>query len=111
MLDARELQRVPPSRDHADRLVEQARTHLASADAVCATDPADLRGRGEPLAEYPAARPGEGRAAAVEIYLRSREPRYSWLALTFARSEAWSVPFTEEVVWANVRTAWAAAPA
>lgn len=39
MLDARELQRVPPSRDHADRLVEQARTHLASADAVCDVDP------------------------------------------------------------------------
>jgi len=39
MLDARELQRVPPSRDHADRLVEQARTHLASAGAVCDVDP------------------------------------------------------------------------
>lgn len=38
MLDARELQRVPPSRDHADRLVEQASKHLTSADAICDVD-------------------------------------------------------------------------
>lgn len=40
MLDVRELQRVPPSREHADRLVEQARRHLVSADAVRDVDPA-----------------------------------------------------------------------
>jgi len=39
MLDTREVQRVTPNREHADRLVEQARKHLVSADAVCDVDP------------------------------------------------------------------------
>jgi hypothetical protein len=34
-----ELERVPPSRDHADRLLSQARTHLTSAEAILGTDP------------------------------------------------------------------------
>jgi hypothetical protein len=39
MLAEAELQRVPASREHADRLVDQARRHLASARDVCETDP------------------------------------------------------------------------
>jgi hypothetical protein len=39
MLAGHELQRVPPSRDQADRLLAQARSHLASAEKVCADDP------------------------------------------------------------------------
>jgi hypothetical protein len=35
-----ELERVPPSRDHADLLLTQARRHLASAGAIADTDPA-----------------------------------------------------------------------
>ena len=38
MLAEGTLQRVPASREHADRLLAQARKHLASADAVCADD-------------------------------------------------------------------------
>lgn len=34
------LQRVPPSRQQADRLLTQARGHLSSADAICGHDPA-----------------------------------------------------------------------
>ncbi len=34
------LQRVPASREHADRLIAQARRHLTSADEVCDDDPA-----------------------------------------------------------------------
>ncbi|MGI5236961.1 HEPN domain-containing protein [Dactylosporangium sp. CA-139066] len=40
MLDRAELERVPPSRDHAELLLAQARKHLASADAIAASDPA-----------------------------------------------------------------------
>ena len=40
LLAGGELQRVPASRDHADRLVRQARTHLASAAEISETDPA-----------------------------------------------------------------------
>lgn len=38
MVAARELQDIPASRDHADRLIEQARKHLKSADSVCESD-------------------------------------------------------------------------
>jgi hypothetical protein len=40
MLARGELERVPPSRDHADLLLTQARRHLASAGAIADTDPA-----------------------------------------------------------------------
>ena len=40
MLAGGELQRVPASREHADRLVRQARTHLASAAEISETDSA-----------------------------------------------------------------------
>ena len=40
LIDSHELQRVPPSRDHADRLLEQARRHLDAADAIADMDPA-----------------------------------------------------------------------
>jgi hypothetical protein len=40
MLADSELQRVLASREHADRLIRQARTHLISADGICADDPA-----------------------------------------------------------------------
>jgi hypothetical protein len=39
MLDEKRLQRVPPSRDQADRLISQARTHLTSAESICDSDP------------------------------------------------------------------------
>lgn len=39
MIAERELQQVPASRDQADRLLEQARRHLESADKVCESDP------------------------------------------------------------------------
>jgi hypothetical protein len=35
-----ELERVPPSRDHADLLLTQARRHLASASVIADADPA-----------------------------------------------------------------------
>jgi hypothetical protein len=34
-----ELQRVPPSRENADLLIEQARVHLRGAERVCDYDP------------------------------------------------------------------------
>jgi hypothetical protein len=40
MIAASELQRVPASRDHADRLIRQARRHLVSADEISDGDPA-----------------------------------------------------------------------
>lgn len=40
MLADGELQRVPASRQQADRLVIQARAHLASAVTICGNDPA-----------------------------------------------------------------------
>ncbi len=40
MLADSELQRVPASRAHADRLILQARKHLVSADEICDDDPA-----------------------------------------------------------------------
>ncbi len=40
MLADHELQRVPPSREHADRLISQAGRHLTSAGGVCDADPA-----------------------------------------------------------------------
>jgi hypothetical protein len=40
MIARGELERVPPSRDHADLLLTQARRHLASAGAIADTDPA-----------------------------------------------------------------------
>ena len=39
MLSRGEVQRVPASRDAADRLIHQARAHLSSAKAVQGTDP------------------------------------------------------------------------
>ncbi len=39
MLADAELQRVPPSRVQADRLISRARTHTASAAAICEEDP------------------------------------------------------------------------
>ena len=39
MLADAELQQVPASREHADRLIAQARTHLSSAAGICDTDP------------------------------------------------------------------------
>jgi HEPN domain len=40
MLGGSELQRVPASREHADRLILQARKHLASANEISKDDPA-----------------------------------------------------------------------
>lgn len=40
MLAASQLQRVPASREHADRLIRQARRHLVSAEEICEDDPA-----------------------------------------------------------------------
>jgi hypothetical protein len=40
MLADGELQRVPPSREQADRLISQARSHVDSADKVRDEDPA-----------------------------------------------------------------------
>jgi hypothetical protein len=40
MLATAELQRVPASREHADRLIRQARQHLVSADEISEDDPA-----------------------------------------------------------------------
>jgi hypothetical protein len=40
MLADHQLQRVPPSREHADRLIAQAGQHLTSAGQVCDHDPA-----------------------------------------------------------------------
>lgn len=40
MIAASELQRVPASREHADRLILQARKHLVSADEISDDDPA-----------------------------------------------------------------------
>lgn len=39
MIAAGELERVHPSREHADRLVDQARRHLRSAQTTCQADP------------------------------------------------------------------------
>ncbi|HUC56083.1 MAG TPA: HEPN domain-containing protein [Streptosporangiaceae bacterium] len=39
MLADTELQRVPASRDQADRLIAQAKTHASSAAAICEEDP------------------------------------------------------------------------
>ena len=39
MLDIKELERVPASREHADRLITQARRHLESAEKICDSDP------------------------------------------------------------------------
>jgi len=39
MVADQQLQRVPASREHADRMVVQARAHLASAAGICGTDP------------------------------------------------------------------------
>jgi hypothetical protein len=39
MLTSQELQRVPASREHADRLISQARMHLDSAVEICGQDP------------------------------------------------------------------------
>jgi hypothetical protein len=39
MLADRRLQRVPASREHAERLLAQARKHLTSAQEVCGDDP------------------------------------------------------------------------
>jgi len=39
MLADRQLQQVPASRGHAERMLEQARRHLASAQEVCGDDP------------------------------------------------------------------------
>lgn len=38
MLAAQELQRVPPSRGHADRLLNQAERHIDSAGRICESD-------------------------------------------------------------------------
>jgi hypothetical protein len=39
MLADRRLQRVPASREHAERMLAQARKHLTSAQEVCGDDP------------------------------------------------------------------------
>jgi hypothetical protein len=39
LLDQRRLQRVPPNRDYANRLIEAARRHLVSAGSMAADDP------------------------------------------------------------------------
>lgn len=39
MLFRGELERVPPSREHADLLLAQARQHVTSAEAIVTTDP------------------------------------------------------------------------
>lgn len=39
MLADQHLQQVPASREHADRLVAQARAHLSSAGEICHADP------------------------------------------------------------------------
>jgi hypothetical protein len=39
MLADRRLQRVPASREHAERMLAQARKHLTSAQQVCGDDP------------------------------------------------------------------------
>ncbi|MDP3894677.1 hypothetical protein [Nocardioides sp.] len=39
MLSDGEVERVHPSREHAHRLIEQARRHLASAQTTCESDP------------------------------------------------------------------------
>ena len=39
MLADQQLQRVPASREHADLLIAQARTHLSSASEICDADP------------------------------------------------------------------------
>jgi hypothetical protein len=39
MLADRRLQRVPASREHAERMLVQARKHLTSAQEVCGDDP------------------------------------------------------------------------
>jgi hypothetical protein len=39
MLADSELQRVPASREQADRLIDQARAHLSSAAGICDQDP------------------------------------------------------------------------
>jgi hypothetical protein len=53
MLADGELQRVPASREHADRLLVQARSHVSSAARVCDDDPA-----GAYALTYDAARKG-----------------------------------------------------
>lgn len=40
MLADGQLQRVQPSRDQSNRLIKQAREHLASAESICGRDPA-----------------------------------------------------------------------
>jgi hypothetical protein len=40
MLADSQLQRVRAGRDHSDRLIKQAREHLASAETICDSDPA-----------------------------------------------------------------------
>jgi len=40
MITRGELERVPPSREHADLMLAQARRHLASAVAIADSDPA-----------------------------------------------------------------------
>lgn len=44
MLADGELQRVPASREQADRLLAQARMHVASALQVCDADPPGGKG-------------------------------------------------------------------
>lgn len=51
MLADHELQRVPASREHAGRLIAQARDHLLLAAEICDTDPrADTRSSATPPA-------------------------------------------------------------
>jgi hypothetical protein len=66
MLADQQLQRVPPSREHADLLMAQARTHLSSASEICdALRPFDRMRRQRHDAEYP---PGNSPAlAAVDV--------------------------------------------
>lgn len=39
MLDRGEIERVPPGRQHAEHLLDQARRHLASAKGIATSDP------------------------------------------------------------------------
>jgi len=40
LLGDHQLQRVPPSREHADRLINDARRHLTASEAIADLDPA-----------------------------------------------------------------------
>lgn len=69
MLAAGDMERVQASREHAERLMEQARRHLQSAETICAPDP---EGAYDTL--HDAARKALG-AILADQGLRPRPPR------------------------------------